>query len=91
MNVKEKFISSELSKPYDEETFVQKIIIYDESIITPEYRNQIRDFYNAIHKKDEFRPLKTKDKYEFYERKYLNEEPLFSIDEVIQEKIPINN
>lgn len=90
-NVKEKFVSFELGKPHNKETFVRKIIILDNSIITPSFRNQLRNFYDATNKKDEYRPLKTKGKYELYERKYLNKQPLFSFDEVIQEKIPITN
>jgi len=71
-NVKNKFISTRLGKPTENETIVKEIIIDDNSFLTKTDRHYIRNFYDSFHKKK--RPLNTDEKYELYEQKHLRKD-----------------
>ena len=63
--VKDKFKTIAFQAP-------SKIIMKDDSFINKQHQKQIRNFYDAIHKKE--RPLGTEEKYELYEQKHLRKD-----------------
>ena len=70
--VKNKFTSTRLGKPTENETIVNEIIIDDDSFLSEIDRNYLRNFYDTIHKKK--RPLNAEDKFELYEQKHLSKD-----------------
>ncbi len=63
--VKDKFKTIAFQAP-------SKIIMKDDSFINKQHQKQIRNFYDATHKKE--RPLGTEEKFELYEQKHLRKD-----------------